>query len=184
MTLERVRRPLAAPFRRWRQDGLLQTSLWGLSDQALISVANFLTMVLLARGLSPTGLGSFVIVYTGLLFAATLQSAMITRPHNVLGAALEGNEYVRYPTATAVSQAAFATAAASVALVAATAVCLMGWSFWPLMLALAPALAAWQMQEFFRQVMYTRCSVSQAFVNDLISYGGQVAALIAGWRLG
>src|SRR3972149_3483811 len=179
MTLERVRRPLAAPFRRWRQDGLLQTSLWGLGDQALISVANFLTMVLLARGLSPTGLGSFVIVYTGLLFAATLQSAMITRPHNVLGAALEGDEYARHTTATAASQVAFATAAASVALVAATAVYLMRWGFSPLLLALAPALAAWQMQEFSRQVMYTRRRVAQALANDLISYGGPIAVLIA-----
>src|SRR3972149_3008237 len=40
------------------------------------------------------------------------------------------------------------------------------------------------MQEFFRQVMYTRRRVGQAFANDLISYGGQVAVLIAVWRLG
>src|SRR3990172_13345198 len=142
MTLERVQQTLAAPIQRGREERLLQTSLWGLSDQALISVANFLTMVLLARALSPTGLGSFVIVYTGMLFAATLQAAMITRPHNVLGAALEGDEYARHTTATAASQVAFATAAASVALAAATAGHLLRWSFSPPLLALPPALAA------------------------------------------
>ena len=184
MTLERVQQTLAAPIQRWREDGLFQTSLWGLADQALISVANFLTMVLLARALSPTGLGSFVIVYTGLLFAATLQAAMITRPHNILGAALQGDDYVRHTTATAVSQVAFATAAALIAIGSATAIHVLRWSFSPLLLALAPALAAWQMQEFFRQVMYTRRRVSQAFANDLISYGGQVGVLIAIWRLG
>src|SRR4051794_1527403 len=43
-------------------------SLWALADQILISGTNFVTMVLVARGLDPAGFGAFNLVYGALLF--------------------------------------------------------------------------------------------------------------------
>ena len=36
-----------------------------------------------------------------------------------------------------------------------------------------PSIIAWQLQEFIRRVLYTEGRMAGAFVNDLVSYGGQ-----------
>ena len=69
-----------------------------------ISAANFVTMVLLARGLTQADFGGFTLVYSVLLFANSLQSGLVTQPHNILGATRRGEDYIRYTTSTAVSQ--------------------------------------------------------------------------------
>src|SRR5688572_19593946 len=72
----------------WR--GWVGKGAWGLADQMLISLTNFVTMVFLARGLGPAAFGVFVLVYTVMQFANGLQSALIIQPHNVLGATRAG----------------------------------------------------------------------------------------------
>src|SRR5690348_16921655 len=79
-------------------------SFWALADQVLISATNFVTMILVARGLTKHAFGEFSLVYSGLLFANLLQTGLITQPHNVLGATRFGRaqrDYVRYTASTA-----------------------------------------------------------------------------------
>src|SRR4051794_41421589 len=91
----------------FRLGGLLQRGIWGLFDQAFISATNFVTTVVLARDLGPGKYGAFAIVYAAIFFASAAQSALVTRPHNVIGTAQHGADYRRYTTATAVSQIGF-----------------------------------------------------------------------------
>ena len=80
-------------------------NLWALADQFLISGTNFLTMILVARGLkSVSDFGVFVLVYSILLFSNSIQMALITQPHNVLGESRRGTDYVRYTASTAFNQ--------------------------------------------------------------------------------
>lgn len=72
---------------------LLGKSPWAVADQLLISATNFATMVLLARGLSQEAFGSFTLIYSVLLFANSLQSGLITLPHNILDTARHGEDY-------------------------------------------------------------------------------------------
>ena len=67
---------------------------WGVADQMLISATNLITMILLARGLHPEAFGSFVLAYSILLFANSLQSGLITQPHNLLGAGRRGDLFI------------------------------------------------------------------------------------------
>ena len=46
---------LAERVDRLRRSGALGRGLWGISYQALVSLTNFVMMVLLARSLSPGG---------------------------------------------------------------------------------------------------------------------------------
>jgi O-antigen/teichoic acid export membrane protein len=65
-----------------------------------------------------------------------------------------------------------------------------GWSGFPMLVALVPAIVFWQLQEFIRRVLYTEGRYTGAFFNDVISYGGQAAVLAVlfaakhyrGWR--
>ena len=151
----------------------------GLGDQALMSAANFATMVVLARALAPADFGVFVLAYTGLLLLNGLQAGLITQPHNVLGQGRRPGEYPLYTSSTAAGQLVFAFFFASLALAAAVVAQVAAPSAAAVLFALVPAIIAWQGQEFTRRVLYTERRLSAAFVSDVLSYGGQVAVLVA-----
>lgn len=163
------------------RSGLLRKGGWGLADQVLISAVNLLTMILLARSLGPSAFGVYVLVFTALQFANGLQNALIIQPHNVLAATRRGRDYAAFTTTSALAQLAFAAAAAGLALAASAVAYWQQWSTAPLLLALSPAAAAWQLQEFVRRVMYTELRVTAAFWNNLLSYGGQAVGLAMLW---
>lgn len=167
-----------------RVGGLLRGGVWGLADQALLSAANFVTMLLLARHLSPADFGAFTLGYTALMFTTGLQNPLITLPHNVLGVTRHGQDYTHYTTATALSQVLFAGGAALLALGFAAAAQVAGWDMVPVVLALAPTIVAWQLQEFARRVLYTEGRSRAAFANDALSYGGQAVGIAALAQLG
>lgn len=157
---------------------------WGIADQALISATNFITTVLVARGISPHEFGLYALAYTGLLFLNTVQSALVIEPHTTLGAPLPGPAYIAYTTDTLWIQVALCSGSALLALALALPAIVMGWWVAPILLTLAPATAAWQLQTYLRRVMYTRSQVLPAFLNDLLSYGGQIALVVALWARG
>ena len=132
-----LRGATGAPRRR-----MLGVGIWGLSDQALISATNFATMVLLARALGPASFGSFVLVYTVLLFATELQGALVTQAHNVLGVGRAGSSYAGYTRSTAISQMLLAGSLGALAALAGLGAHLAGWGTAPLLLLLAPAIVA------------------------------------------
>lgn len=164
---------------------LLRKGVWGIADQALISATNFTTMVLLARGLGPAAFGAFAVAYTVLLSTNSFQAALITQPHNVLGATRQGHHYVAYTTAVAIGQIGLALGIAVVVAIGAAVAFLAGWSSAaPLLAVLAPVIVVWQFQEFVRRVLYTKTDTLGALTNDLISYGGQLLGVAVIWRLG
>ena len=157
---------------------------WALCDQVLISGANFVTMVLVARGLTKSAFGEFSLVYAGLLFVNLLQAALVTQPHNVLGASLwisDRNSYRRYTASSAAGQLSLTTLEILAAIVLALIGHARGWTFEPLLIALVPAVAAWQFQEFIRRVLYSESRTRAALVNDVVSYGGQGAWIALLW---
>lgn len=160
----------------WRK---LRKGAWVIGDQAMISATNFATMVMIAWGLSKEDFGAFTLVYALLLQANAMQGSLITQPHNVLGVTRSGKDYARYTTSSAATNLAVALAAGTLAVVAAGVTHLLGWTVGPLLLALAPAIVAWQLQEFVRRVLYTERRFADAFANDLIGYGGYAATVAA-----
>jgi O-antigen/teichoic acid export membrane protein len=53
-----------------------------------------------------------------------------------------------------------------------------GWHHTGLIFLTVPAMVLWQMQEFLRQVLYVENRLRAAFLNDVISYGGQLVAFL------
>jgi O-antigen/teichoic acid export membrane protein len=174
----------ASAARGRRRSGLrVRTEIWGILDQALVSGVNFLTIILLARALAPADLGYFVLAFTILQSAGTLQAALITRPHNVLGAVRRGREYVDYSTTAVAAQFGLTSALALLVVAAAGIAYAAGFSRGLLFLALVPALVCWQFQELGRRMLYTGERLAAAFANDVLSYGSQAVALIVLWQL-
>lgn len=167
-----------------RLAGMLGRSFWGLADQALVSLTTFLTLVLLARVLTPESYGAFVLIYGALNFFNALQSGLFTQPHNVLGSSRSGEDYARYTSTTLLSQFLFSALLALLAVAGFAIGQARGWASADLLLAMAPAILAWQVQEYLRRVYYTEGRVRTAFLNDLIGYGGQIVLVIAVWQQG
>jgi O-antigen/teichoic acid export membrane protein len=166
---------------------LLRTAGWGVSDQILISVVNFLTLFLIARSVEPDAFGAFSLVYGAMLIANYGQLAFITQPHNVIAASLRGGEYRLYTRSLLGAQVMVGIVLAAVAAaVAVVGRAIVSHDTFLLLLAVVAALPLWQLQEFVRRVLYTERRQASAFANDLLSYGGQailVAALAATGRL-
>ncbi len=152
---------------------------FALADQVLISGTNFVTGVLTARALDQGEFGAFSVIYAGLLFANIIQSTLVTQAHNVLGATRGGDDYRRYTSSTAAQQLGLAALLALLVLPLTIVAFARGWASAPMLLAIIPAIAFWQLQEFVRRVLYTEQRYARAFANDLVAYGGQGILLVA-----
>ncbi len=138
-------------------------------------------MVLTARGMHKGTFGAFNLIYSALLLANSLQSALITQPHNVLGSSRHGKGYQRYTTSTGLGQIYLVLLATFLSSLLAGGSWVLHTSYTPLLIALVPSIIAWQLQEFVRRVLYTEGRYAAAFFNDLVSYGGQTCAIAVLW---
>jgi glycosyltransferase involved in cell wall biosynthesis len=139
-------------------------------------------MMLAGRAMDKDDFGAFTLTFSALLFANMIQAGLVTQPHNILGTSRHGHDYARYTSSTAVAQLYIAAFGTIVSLLVWLFALAMGYTAAPLMLALAASIFAWQMQEFVRRVLYTKGRIDAAFVNDIISYGGQTALIAVLYR--
>jgi len=163
---------------------LLKRGAWGLPDQALLSGTNFLTTVLIARALSPERFGEFALAIAFINMAMSLGSATLTQPFVVLSARRQDKQYRQFLAATLLAQFLFVATTAVPIMLAAGISGALGWRLAGLILMIAPAMAAWQVQEFVRQVFYAEGRLQAAFTNDIISYGGQTAGFMIAFSIG
>lgn len=156
-----------------------EPAAWAFADQCVVSAANFVTVYLFARYMSPAAFGAFAIAQTGLLLVTSMQSALLAQPHNVLGAGLQGIHYRRFTAALLLAQV---VGSFCLCAVLAAAGLLVGESLSPgggsVMVALSLAALPWMGQDLVRRILYTRGQSRSAFANDMLSYGLQVAGAI------
>ena len=174
----------APPRRGWTAvaSRLAGRNAFALGDQVLISGANFLTVVLPKRAMSPDEFGTFSRVYSILLLANIVQSTLLTQPHNVLAATRAGDDYRRYTASTGFAQLLLASLEAVAMLAVAGWAFAAHWAMAPMLVAIVPSIVAWQLQEFARRVLYTEGRFAAAFWNDVVSYGGQLVVVFALYR--
>ncbi len=139
-------------------------------DQGVISLANFLATIILARNVSPTELGVYGVGFIALRLVRSIQEGLLVQPLNVFGAGMDEVQFRRYATSTTLYQVFLAVGSA-------LAVAIGGW--WLTMLGndtAGPALFSlwfaflwWQLQEHIRRMLYTRGQVFNAVVNTLLA---------------
>jgi O-antigen/teichoic acid export membrane protein len=152
---------------------------WSLADQAVVSSSNFLTIFLLARSMAVDEFGLYMAAWITLLFLVSLQSAMFTEPHNVLGPQQSEEQYRRLTTvlATVLLAASLMLALLLIAAGALTHTLAPG-PYGRLLTLLGIIAVPWMAQEYVRRVLYTRSETRAACINDAVSYGLQVAGIV------
>jgi O-antigen/teichoic acid export membrane protein len=160
--------PPAGGLRRFVLGGF-----WALSDQAVVSLGNFLTTLVLIRSLAPDVFGTYTLLFGMLLFLGSLHAAVVVYPISIGAAAGDAG--------TGASRGAITGAALAMTgvlwlplglfLVGTAAVLgrvdLAGWA--------VVALLAWLVQETLRRVLMADLRHRDALAGDAVSYLGQAA---------
>lgn len=148
-------------------------------DQGLISLANFLATLILARNASPTELGVYGVGFTTLRLVRAVQEGLTIQPMNTLGASLDDRSFARYATSASLIQLALA-------LLSAGGVALAGWlltqlgndTAGPGVFSLWSSFLWWQLQEYIRRMLYTRGHVRSAALNTALANLVRLALMI------
>jgi O-antigen/teichoic acid export membrane protein len=168
-------RPMASQSLASEQGVVRQRGFWALGDQAIVSLGNCATSVVLARSLSVGQFGLFAILLEVMLFLNSLQAAVVIYPLSVKGSKLDRDGLRRLAggclllTAFAALPLAGALLGASRALPSANLT--MG-------ILAGCALIMWQAQETLRRAMMAHGDFKGILPGDFISYAGQAFGML------
>ena len=157
---------------------------WALADQAMVSIANFLSGILVARLVGLREFGVFSMAWASVLFVNSIQSALITGPMVSVGPILETQIGSCYYAAVLLQQSVFACVASLLleAGVVLSAHFRPAWGVRPLALPLAVSVFAYQMQDFMRRYFFATRREKLGFLNDAVSFLPQVLVLAVLFR--
>ena len=150
---------------------LLQTrGAWGLTDQFVVSLGNFLTGLVLVRTLPKDDFGVFFLVFGMLLFLNSLHNSLVTYPLSVRGAASDADDLRRRA-----GQSILFTLVLALPLSLGVIV-IVGLEHRATLIPWAlAALFLWQVQETLRRGIMAHLRHREALLGDAISYLGQAA---------
>jgi O-antigen/teichoic acid export membrane protein len=153
---------------------------WTLADQILVSGSNFLTSVIVARGLGPAGLGTFALSWIVVLFGQSILAAAFAQPIMSLGPKQQPEEAERYYGASFTLQTLGAVACGLLLALAVPISPALGDSgqVGPLLLPLAACILVSQIQDYLRRYNFTRGWPHRAFVGDAAKYAAQLGGLV------
>ena len=143
---------------------------WGLADQFVVSLGNFLTGLVLVRTLPKEDFGVFFLVFGMLLFLNSLHNSLVTYPLSVRGAASDALD-LRHRAGQSILFTLMLALPLSLGVIVIVGLehrqSLIPW-------ALA-AMFLWQIQETLRRAIMAHLRHREALFGDAISYLGQAA---------
>ena len=154
-------------------------------DQGIISGLNLATFLVLARWMPIDLFGVYVLAYSIVLFAQTLQHALVTRAHNVLSASFDKSAYSNFTRSVLWLVLGLVIAVTLLTAAVATLSWSMDWltlkeASFGLLLVLLP----WMLQDAVRRILYSSERIQAAAANSAISYGLQISLIATMWLLG
>jgi O-antigen/teichoic acid export membrane protein len=150
-----------------------------LFDQGLVSGANFITNVLLARAFGIKEYGVFALAWIAVLFANSLQYALIVTPMMSVGPKQETEERPLYYGSVLLQEIAFALLAAVIMFVSVrlSTRYFPQWEVGNLALPISGATLAYLLQEFLRRYFFCTGQSKRALATDVVSYLSQLPIL-------
>jgi O-antigen/teichoic acid export membrane protein len=148
-------------------------------DQGIISAANFLATIILARNVSPTELGVYGVGFIALRLVRSLQEGLVVQPMNVFGAGMDKADFQRYATSSTLLQLLLAGACSLAAALGGWILTALGNdTAGPALFALWSAFLWWMLQEYVRRILYTRGMVFSAVANTLLANVFRLALML------
>lgn len=164
----------------------ISQGFFSLADQAVASITNFATGVILARCCSKEEFGLYMLGFTVILLVTDIQTSLIATPYMVFAPRLKGGKHALYSGSTLVHQMVFSLVTMVIlalgALVTHFGIGPHGLS--RVMGALSTVIAVIMLREFVRRVCFARLKLKAAFVFDACVGVGQIGGLLLLARMG
>jgi O-antigen/teichoic acid export membrane protein len=154
--------------------------LAALGDQALVSGANFITNVILARSLGVTEYGVFALAWMTVLFVNSLQWALVVSPMMSVGPKQATSERPAYFGAVLAQEIAFAVLSALLVMagVMLSTRFFPRWNVGGLTLPLGFVVLSYLLQDFLRRYFFSVRQSMWALITDAASYLTQLPILL------
>ena len=165
--------------------GLIKRT-FAYSDQAVVSGTNFLVGIILARALGMDAYGTFVLGWMGVLFASSLQQAIILNPL-----------YTLLPKKSEEEKNHFKGGIVAMQISLTVLTVIIGYASIPLLrhylpehvsegflMALPMVMGAFVTQDFLRRMLFVEGKANMALVGDIVAYGLQLPILGLIWMKG
>lgn len=159
----------------------LKQGFLSLADQAVASITNFATGVIIARASSKEGFGLYMLGFTLILLVTDLQTCLIATPYMVYAPRLERKDHASYLGSTLIHQVVLSLLITLVLLGAAS---VAGHGFGPaglapVLWALAAVSSLIMMREFVRRICFAGLKLKAVFLLDFLISIGQIGGLLA-----
>jgi O-antigen/teichoic acid export membrane protein len=158
----------------------LHQSAISLVDQGVVSAANFLTGVIIARACSKEELGLYSLGFSLILMMADLQSSLIMTPYMVYAPRLKGRAHALYTGSTLLHQIGFCVLS-MVGLVIGAIVVSHGVGpkgLGPVLWSLVIVITLIMLREHARRVSFARLQLTTALYFDTSIVVAQIAGLL------
>jgi O-antigen/teichoic acid export membrane protein len=169
------------PFRvNFSSERSLNQGFLSLADQAVASVTNFATGVIIARASSKEEFGLYMLGFTLILLVTDLQTSLIATPYMVYAPRLQGKAHAQYTGSTLIHQVVFSLLATLVVIGAACAARLgVGpHGLEPVLWALAGVGSLIMLREFVRRICFASLKLRTVFLFDAFIGVGQICGLL------
>lgn len=152
-----------------------------LADQGVISIANFVTGVIIARTRSREELGLYMLGNTLVLLMTDFQTSLITTPYMVYAPRLKAREHALYTGSTLIHQLGFCFIGMLGVLCGSFAAAhgLGPRAMSPVLWTLAFVIALIMLREHARRISFARLKITTVFLFDLCIAVGQLGGLLA-----
>ena len=158
----------------------LNQGFLSLADQAVASVTNFATGVIIARASSKEEFGLYMLGFTLILLVTDLQTSLIATPYMVYAPRLQGRAHAQYTGSTLIHQVVFSLLTTLVVIGAACAARFgVGpHGLEPVLWALAGVGSLIMLREFVRRICFASLKLRTVFVFDVFIGVGQICGLL------
>lgn len=179
-------RGLIDTIRRAFSEKEISQGFFSLADQAVASITNFATGVILARACTKDEFGLYMLGFTVVLLVTDIQTSLIATPYMVYAPRLKGIKHALYSGSTLVHQLVFSFITM---LVLAAGAFVAHFGIGPKGLArvigaLSSVIALIMLREFVRRICFAQLKLKAAFVLDTCVGAAQIAGLLVIARLG
>jgi O-antigen/teichoic acid export membrane protein len=153
---------------------------FSLADQAVASITNFVTGVIIARASSKEEFGLYMLGFTLILLVTDLQTSLIATPYMVYAPRLKGKAHAQYAGSTLIHQLVFSLVTmvvlACAAFAARDGVGPAGLE--PVLWALVAVVSMIMLREFVRRICFSGLKLKAVFIFDTCIGLAQIAGLL------
>ncbi|HEX9050430.1 MAG TPA: oligosaccharide flippase family protein [Anaeromyxobacter sp.] len=169
-----------------RAGAAVRQGLTTVLDQGIVSVTNFATAIIIARGASKDALGLYSLGFGILLLATSVQSALVSVPYNVYCMRVPEGERARYSGDVLLHQVALSllVAAAGAAAGYVLGTIRRGDELATVLVIVAVVAPLALAREFGRQMFFSRLRFTSALLLDVAVAVVQLGGLLLLWRRG